>query len=267
MSARNGKGKTPAGYRLGLLGYRIGYSRSPALFDEIFRREGLANGSFYKLFDRSEVGSFLREVREGRLQLDGFNITTPYKTDLIPYLDRLDPLAERVGAVNCVTVSDDGLMTGYNTDVEGFLAALDEATVESDRPLRSALVLGSGGAARAVVVALVERGIPAQTVSRTKGLTYDRLSRGKLSTASLVVNATPLGSRKYPGRKPPIDYEALHRGQFLMDLTYDPEVTPFLREGLRRGCRTASGLPMLRAQALASWRHFRSTKIEGEAGD
>lgn len=244
-------------YHLGLLGHDIGYSRSPKLFEEIFRREGL-EGSTYRLIDRPEVEPFVSEVRRTD-HWDGFNVTTPYKTAIIPYLDRLDPLAAAVGAVNCVTCRE-GLLTGYNTDVEGFAASLREEIGAGPLP-SSALILGSGGASRAVRVALEQLGIPSETVSRSRGLTYDKLTQEQLAHTPLIVHATPLGSAKYPGAKPPLPYDALHPGQLLIDLTYEPEVTPFLAEGRAHGCRTANGLTMLRAQAEAAWCHFRDSRI------
>lgn len=244
-------------YHLGLLGRDIGYSRSPKLFEEIFHREGL-EGSTYRLIDRPEVEPFVSEVRRTD-HWDGFNVTTPYKTAIIPYLDRLDPLAAAVGAVNCVTCRE-GLLTGYNTDVEGFAVSLREEVGERTLP-SSALILGSGGASRAVRVALEQLGIPSETVSRSRGLTYDKLTPEQLAHTPLIVHATPLGSAKYPGAKPPLPYDALHPGQLLIDLTYEPEVTPFLAEGRAHGCRTANGLTMLRAQAEAAWCHFRDQRI------
>lgn len=241
-------------YRLGLLGRDISYSRSPALFDEIFRREGLEGGSSYTLIDTDDPERFVNEVRE-RGHYDGFNVTTPYKVAIIPYLDRLDPLAEATGAVNCVTLSD-GRLIGYNTDVEGFAASLREEIGKGFAMPTSALILGTGGAADAVSVALREMEIPSEKVSRTSGLTYDRLTPERVAATDLIVHATPLGSQKYPGQRPPIPYEALHEGQLLMDLTYDPEVTPFMERGLEAGCRIANGLTMLRAQAEAAWLHF-----------
>lgn len=244
-------------YHLGLLGRDIGYSRSPVLFEEIFRREGLI-GSTYRLIDRPEVEPFVSEVRR-TAHWDGFNVTTPYKTAIIPYLDRLDPLASAVGAVNCVTCRE-GLLTGYNTDVEGFAASLREEIGAGPLP-SSALILGSGGASCAVRVALEQLGIPSETVSRSRGLTYDKLTPEQLAHTPLIVHATPLGSAKYPGAKPPLPYDALHPGQLLIDLTYEPEVTPFLAEGKAQGCRIANGLTMLRAQAEAAWCHFRDQRI------
>ena len=244
-------------YHLGLLGHDIGYSRSPKLFEEIFRREGLES-STYRLIDRPEVEPFVSEVRRTD-HWDGFNVTTPYKTAIIPYLDRLDPLAAAVGAVNCVTCRE-GLLTGYNTDVEGFAASLREEIGAGPLP-SSALILGSGGASRAVRVALEQLGIPSETVSRSRGLTYDKLTQEQLAHTPLIVHATPLGSAKYPGAKPPLPYDALHPGQLLIDLTYEPEVTPFLAEGRAHGCRIANGLTMLRAQAEAAWCHFRDQRI------
>ena len=244
-------------YHLGLLGRDIGYSRSPKLFEEIFRREGLI-GSTYRLIDHPEVEPFVSEVRRTD-HWDGFNVTTPHKTAIIPYLDRLDPLATAVGAVNCVTCRE-GLLTGYNTDVEGFAASLREEIGAGPLP-SSALILGSGGASCAVRVALEQLGIPSETVSRSRGLTYDKLTPEQLARTPLIVHATPLGSAKYPGAKPPLPYDALHPGQLLIDLTYEPEVTPFLAEGKAHGCRIANGLTMLRAQAEAAWYHFRDQRI------
>ena len=244
-------------YHLGLLGRDIGYSRSPVLFEEIFRREGLI-GSTYRLIDRPEVEPFVSEVRRTD-HWDGFNVTTPYKPAILPYLDRLDPLATAVGAVNCVTCRE-GLLTGNNTDVEGFAASLREEIGAGPLP-SSALILGSGGASCAVRVALEQLGIPSETVSRSLGLTYDKLPPEQLAHTPLIVHATPLGSAKYPGAKPPLPYDALHPGQLLIDLTYEPEVTPFLAEGQAYGCRIANGLTMLRAQAEAAWCHFRDQRI------
>lgn len=244
-------------YHLGLLGHDIGYSRSPKLFEEIFHREGL-EGSTYRLIDRPEVEPFVSEVRRTD-HWDGFNVTTPYKTAIIPYLDRLDPLAAAVGAVNCVTCRE-GLLTGYNTDVEGFATSLREEIGAGPLP-SSALILGSGGASCAVRMALEQLGIPSETISRSRGLTYDKLTPEQLARTPLIVHATPLGSAKYPGAKPPLPYEALHPGQLLIDLTYEPEVTPFLAEGKAHGCRIANGLTMLRAQAEAAWCHFRDQRI------
>ena len=244
-------------YYLGLLGRDIGYSRSPVLFAEIFRREGLI-GSTYRLIDRPEVEPFVSEVRRTD-HWDGFNVTTPYKTAIIPYLDRLDRLATAVGAVNCVTCRE-GLLTGYNTDVEGFAASLREEIGAGPLP-SSALILGSGGASCAVRVALEQLGIPSETVSRSRGLTYDKLIPEQLAHTPLIVHATPLGSAKYPGAKPPLPYDALHPGQLLIDLTYEPEVTPFLADGQAHGCRIANGLTMLCAQAEAAWCHFRDQRI------
>lgn len=244
-------------YHLGLLGHDIGYSRSPKLFEEIFRREGLT-GSTYRLIDRPEMEPFVSEVRRTD-HWDGFNVTTPYKTAIIPFLDRLDPLAAAVGAVNCVTCRD-GLLTGYNTDVEGFATSLREEIGAGPLP-SSALILGSGGASCAVRMALEQLGIPSETISRSRGLTYDKLTPEQLARTPLIVHATPLGSAKYPGAKPPLPYEALHPGQLLIDLTYEPEVTPFLAEGKAHGCRIANGLTMLRAQAEAAWCHFRDQRI------
>lgn len=244
-------------YHLGLLGRDIGYSRSPKLFEEIFRREGLL-GSTYRLIDRPEVEPFVSEVRRTD-HWDGFNVTTPYKTAILPYLDRLDPLAAAVDAVNCVTCREE-LLTGYNTDVEGFAASLREEIGAGPLP-SSALILGSGGASCAVRVALEQLGIPSETVSRSRGLTYDKLTPEQLAHTPLIVHATPLGSAKYPGAKPPLPYDELHPGQLLIDLTYEPEVTPFLAEGKAQGCRIANGLTMLRAQAEAAWYHFRDRRI------
>ena len=159
-------------YHLGLLGRDIGYSRSPELFAKIFRREGL-EGSTYRLIDRPEVGPFFIEIRR-TAQWDGFNVTTPYKTAVIPYLDRLDPTASAVGAVNCVTCRE-RILTGYNTDVEGFAASLMEEVGEGTLP-GSALILGSGGASRAVRVALEQLGIPSETVSRSRGTWHCRVA-------------------------------------------------------------------------------------------
>lgn len=241
--------------RYGLLGQGIGYSRSPELFHEIWG--DTADDYSFELIDTEEVDAFISEVRTNALW-GGFTVTTPYKIEIIRHLDAgLTDTAERAGAVNVVRRSEDGRLRGHNSDVIGF--------EEMVRPLvhshPQALILGSGGAARAVILALARHHLTYHTVSRTGGkadLTYVEIDSDLIRHHRLIINATPLGSAKHPGERPPIPYEALGADHFLIDLTYTPAVTPFLSCGMEHGAIARNGYSMLRHQAVEAWRFLNS---------
>lgn len=237
--------------RYGLIGHPLGHSFSKAYFTEKFEREGL--DCEYENYD-------LPSLRIPKLC--GFNVTIPYKESIIPYLDELDPIAAEVGAVNTVKVLDDGRMIGYNTDVIGLNAIIPRALPWADgkMPLRGALVLGTGGASKAVQYILRKNNIPYKTVSRFKekgDLTYQDLTPEVIQSHLLIVNATPMGMAPNINEAPDIPYEAITSQHTLFDLIYNPEETIFLRHGREQGAQTINGLTMLHAQAEASWRIWR----------
>ena len=234
----------------GLIGHPLGHSFSKAYFKEKFRSLQLdCDYLNFDLDDITQVKSLLHDYPE----LRGFNVTLPYKETIFPYLDELDPIALHVGAVNTVKVLDDGRLKGFNTDVIGF-DSLYEATIH-DRGIQG-LVLGTGGASKAIRYVLDKREIPYHVVSRDpeKGdFTYDTLNQQDLHKHLLIINTTPIGMFPKVNESPHIPYEAITKKHILIDLIYNPEETLFLRNGRLRGAHTINGLTMLHAQAEASW--------------
>lgn len=242
------------GTRFGLLGQGISYSRSPELFQKIW--VGATDSHSFSLIDTDNPIDFIRTVRANP-EWGGFTVTTPYKLEILPHLDLgCTDIAQEVGAINVVRRTDRGLM-GHNSDVYGFTHAL--SPMIQDSGAIQALILGTGGAAKAVQVGLAHLGISFKTVSRSSSradLHYEDISPSIIQDYRLIINATPLGSPKYPGQMPALPYEALTTEHLLFDLTYAPAVTPFLAEGLRYGATVRNGFAMLWYQAVEAWRFF-----------
>ena len=248
--------------RYGLIGRALGHSFSQEYFTQKFRREGLSDHC-YELFELPAVAE-LPDLLRDTPDLCGLNVTIPYKQQVIPYLNGLDALASAVGAVNTIRCRE-GVLTGHNTDVHGFLSLIEPVvgslrTPGSDiRP--RALVLGSGGASRAVAYALRELGIRFRVVSRdrTRGdLTWEQIDPTVVSVCRMIINTTPLGMHPEVEVAPPLPYEALTDAHVLVDLVYNPERTLFLKRGAEMGARTIGGLGMLHAQAEEAWRIWHS---------
>ena len=181
----------------------------------------------------------------------------PHKRGVIPMMQAMDDTARLVGAVNTISIRD-GLLTGHNTDVEGFRSTL-LPLLNGERP--RALVLGSGGASRAVAFVLREAGIKFRVVSRDRArgdLTYALVDPIVLKVCPLIINTTPVGQNPDVDAAPALPYGSITPDHVLIDLVYDPEQTLFLKHGHERGARTCNGLPMLHAQAEASWRIWNS---------
>ena len=182
--------------------------------------------------------------------LQGLNVTIPYKQAVIPYLHELDATARAVGAVNCIRIRD-GRLKGFNTDCIGFSVTLQPLLGPG---VLQALVLGTGGAAKAVMYALRQLGIPYKTVSRSGGdLQYDKLSAPLVADHQLVINTTPLGMYPAVADCPALPYEALGPQHILYDLVYNPAETLFLKKGKEQGATVKNGYDMLIAQAEAGW--------------
>lgn len=237
--------------RYGLIGKPLSHSFSQRYFTEKFQREGLDDHR-YDLFEIDRVEE-LRALIAATPGLRGLNVTIPHKQSVMPLLDAIDPLAAAVGAVNTIRIDEDRL-TGFNTDVEGFRQTLIPL-LKGRKP--RALVLGSGGASRAVAFVLKERSIKFRVVSRSRergDMTYDLVEPIVVDVCTLIINTTPLGTHPDAGSMPPIPYEAISGKHVLIDLVYNPAETAFLREGKKRGAVIANGLDMLHEQAEASWR-------------
>ncbi len=237
--------------RYGLIGKKLGHSFSAAYFTEKFLREGLSEYC-YTPFELDEIESlpdFLAQMPE----LQGFNVTIPYKQVILRYLDDLSPEAREIGAVNCVKRESRGWV-GYNTDFIGFEQAL--APLLDETP-EEALVLGTGGASQAVQYVLTRWGIPYALVSReaSRGnYTYDNLPPEVVQQAHLIVNTTPLGTWPHTEEAPRIPYAYLSAQHRLFDLVYNPPLTTFLHYGEQRGARIQNGEAMLIGQAEAAWK-------------
>lgn len=236
----------------GLIGFPLGHSFSQRFFADKFTHEGLA-GNEYRNFPIENI-EMLPTLLQANPSLRGFNVTIPYKQQVMRFLSGIDGEAREIGAVNCVKVTDGGLV-GYNTDAYGFRRSL-EGLLGGFVPER-ALILGTGGASRAVAYVLGQMGIKFTFVSRRAGITgsvtYDALTAGDVAASRLIVNATPLGTFPEVDSFPPIKYEGIGSGHYLFDLVYNPPVTRFMSLGAERGAKTVNGYDMLVGQAERSW--------------
>jgi shikimate dehydrogenase len=241
----------------GLIGYRLSHSFSKKYFTEKFQREGIKD-CIYENFPLDTIQEFSALLRSDA-NLRGFNVTIPYKQEIIPFLNDLDPAAKEIGAVNVIRVMDDGKLIGYNSDYYGFKNSLEEFI--SKNIAHKALVLGTGGAAKAVVTALRDLGIPYRYVSRTKGeniLSYAELNAQLMNEYSIIINTSPLGMYPDVDSFPAIPYEFLTDQHYLYDLVYNPEETVFMKKGRERGAHVMNGLPMLIGQAEKAWEIWNS---------
>jgi shikimate dehydrogenase len=236
--------------KFGLIGYPLGHSFSKKYFTEKFRQESIGDCQ-YSNFEIESIQKVTALFSDP--ELEGLNVTIPYKEQVIPFLHKQDRVVIETGACNCVRIQG-GLLTGYNTDVTGFEKSLEEKLTAKD--IR-ALILGTGGSSKAAAWVLRKKGIGFKLVSRNKSgenqLGYDELNREILETHSLIINSTPLGMSPKTNACPPIPYEWLGTEHYLFDLIYNPEETLFLQKGASAGARTKNGSDMLAIQAEASW--------------
>jgi len=243
----------------GLIGYPLSHSFSQRYFTEKFAKEG-REGYCYKNFPITNIGE-LKNLLEQQPDLRGFNVTIPYKEQIIPFIDEMDELAAKTGAVNTVKIVRNGkdvYLKGYNTDVYGFSRSLEEwfTAIRAEIP-RRALVLGTGGASKAVVCALQNFDVAVHLASRREGKgiykTYDQLNADDIAAHSLIVNTTPLGMFPKTEECPALPYSYLTEKHYLFDLVYNPEETLFMRKGLERVAFVCNGERMLHLQADKAW--------------
>ena len=240
--------------RYGLIGHPLKHSQSRFYFNEKFEHEGL--DCRYQHFDLKSVEE-IHEVMETYPDLCGFNVTIPYKEAIIPLLDEIDPTAKEVGAVNVVTIQN-GRLKGYNTDVYGFSQLLERAL--KGKEVEHALVLGTGGASKAVRYVLKQKNIPFSTVSRSpeKGdYTYETLTDEILRQNHLIINTTPLGMAPKFDDFPDLHYQALSNKHILIDLIYNPKETAFMELGRTWGAKVYNGWQMFEEQAKKTWEIFQ----------
>jgi shikimate dehydrogenase len=241
----------------GIIGNPVKHSLSPILHNKAFQRMGWS--AAYHVFEVSDLAAALQGIRG--LGIEGVSVTIPFKTQILPLLDRIDPVAQKIGAVNTIK-NEKGILTGYNTDWSGAIEALEEKT---DLKGKKVLLLGAGGAARAIGFGLKERGSRILIANRSsekahqlaKDLGSDSTTLSSLSSSpfaskdgfeiDVIVNATSVGMSPNHGESP-LSKDFLKKGMVVMDIVYWPLMTRFLREAAKQGCQTIDGLEMLSRQ-------------------
>ncbi|MAP80704.1 MAG: shikimate dehydrogenase [Aequorivita sp.] len=241
--------------KFGLIGRNISYSFSKKYFSEKFEKEQLNHT--YENFDIQTIAAFPRLFQQTD-NLKGFNVTIPYKEEIIPFLDELSLEAREIGAVNTIKISKKHKLIGYNTDYYGFKKAL-----EPHLPIKrkTALILGTGGASKAIAYTLKNLGFQYKLVSRqqTKNtLQYSQLTQRDIENNFLIVNCTPLGTHPNTLECPLIPYQFVNENHLLFDLIYNPAETTFLKHGKTRGAKIENGLKMLEFQANKAWEIWNS---------
>lgn len=238
--------------KLGLLGKNISYSFSRSYFKEKFEKENIKHTT-YENFDIDSIDLF-PSILKNTQDLKGLNVTIPYKLEVMPYLDEVHEKAKAIGAVNTIKFTKDGKLVGYNTDCYGFLKSL-EPFLKSHH--KNALILGTGGASKAIAYSLKELGISYKYVSRKQGegiaYTYDTLDETIIESHQIIINCSPIGTFPNIEKCPNIPYNGVTNNHILFDLIYNPEETEFLKQAKKRQAVTINGLNMLKLQAEKAW--------------
>ena len=234
----------------GLIGKNIDYSFSRTYFNEKFSAEKI--DATYRNFDLSDISEFPSLLKDNP-NITGFNVTIPYKEAIIPFLDEVENTATEIGAVNTIKISPDGKLVGYNTDFYGFSEALKPYL----KPHHTkALILGTGGASKAVSYALKNLGIVVTNVSRSKSsqnYMYSELTPAIMEEYTLIINCTPLGTFPNTDHFAPIPVQLLTSKHLIFDLIYNPSHTKLMKLALNQHARVTNGLAMLEYQAEKSW--------------
>lgn len=237
--------------KFGLIGKDIDYSFSRSYFAEKFSNEKLDHS--YVNFDIQSIEEFPKIISETK-GLKGLNVTIPYKQEVIPYLNKLNKTAKKIGAVNTIKITKKGKLIGYNSDYYGFKKSL-EPYLKSHH--KKALILGTGGASKAVAYALKKLGISYNYVSRSISekakFSYTTLTNEHIQSHTIIINCTPLGTHPNTNVCPDIPYDAVTKDHLLFDLIYNPAETKFLSIGKLKGAAIANGYKMLELQAEKSW--------------
>jgi shikimate dehydrogenase len=237
----------------GLIGYPLGHSFSKQYFTSKFKREHIADCE-YNIYPITSI-DLLPQLLNDHPNLQGFNVTIPYKEMVLPFLASQSEAVKQIGACNCVKIESNQLLYGHNTDVIGFERSLTPFL----KPWHTkALILGTGGAAKAVAWVLAKKGIDytfvtRKNVSHLSNFTYDQLNSQIIKQNKLIINTTPLGMQPNIDSKPSIPYKNLSPEHLLFDLVYNPAKTGFLAEGEKHGSVIINGQEMLEIQADESW--------------
>ena len=240
--------------KFGLIGKTLSHSFSKKYFGDKFKKENITD-AHYELYELAQSTDLLELIKNNKGTLKGLNVTIPYKQDVLPLLKEIDAAAEKIGAVNVLKIAENGDIKGYNSDYYGFKTSLEQF-MGKDIQNCKALILGTGGASRAVKQALIDLNITFQYVSRKSGqhiISYDELTPNLIQEHKLIINSTPLGMYPNIQECPNIPYESLSDQHFLYDLVYNPEETLFMKKGRLKGSKAIHGLKMLILQAEKSW--------------
>ena len=232
--------------KLGIIGKNISYSFSKKYFEDKFQRLMLKNYTYdvYDFQDLSGIENLLETP-----DLLGLNVTIPFKEKIIPYLDELSDEAQKTGAVNCILIKN-GIKKGFNTDVYGF----EKTLLLHRKPSHdSAIILGNGGAAKAVQYVLEQHQIPYITVSRTTELNYENISSEIVAKHPLIIQCTPVGTFPNVDDCLKFPFEGITEKHLIIDLIYNPNYTSFIKKAAEKGAKTANGFYMLEQQAEKNW--------------
>ncbi len=232
--------------KLGIIGKNISHSFSKKYFEDKFQRLMLKNYS-YEVFDLAELSEVENIFKTENLI--GLNVTIPYKEKILPYLDELSDEAEKMGAVNCIVIKNN-IKKGFNTDAVGF----EKTLLIHKKPLhQSALILGNGGAAKAVQYVLDKHNIPYQTVSRKSELNFENITEKIVSENKLIIQCTPVGT--FPNEEDCLDFpfSGISEDHLIIDLIYNPTYTSFIKKSAEKGAKTVNGYYMLEQQAEKNW--------------
>ena len=244
--------------QFGLIGYPLSHSFSKKYFAEKFQAEGITDCN-YELYEIDNIAKVKNVFAVENLR--GINVTIPYKHDIMQFIDEFDHSVRKIGAMNVVKIDKEGKKIGYNSDYYGFRLSLEKWLEGTN--ISRALILGIGGAAKAVIAVLKDLNIKYLRVSRDekKGdLSYTDLLQSPeiVVTHQLIINTTPLGMSPAIERKPDLPYDMLSDANYLYDLIYNPAETNFMKEGIRNGAQVKNGLEMLELQAEKSWEIWNS---------
>ena len=240
--------------KYGLIGYPLGHSFSISYFNQKFADEGI--NAKYENYEIASIDE-LTEILDKTPELRGLNVTIPYKEKVIPFLDSISPEARTIGAVNVICVTHEKnktLLKGYNSDVIGFTQSIEPMLDKKWH--KKALILGTGGASKAINFGLKSLGLETVFVSRYERpdtIQYERITPEVIKEYNVIVNCTPLGMYPKTDECPNLPYEAMDNHTILYDLIYNPDQTLFMRKGAEYGAEVKNGLEMLLLQAFASW--------------
>ncbi|MDC1456477.1 shikimate dehydrogenase [Flavobacteriaceae bacterium] len=240
--------------KYGLIGKNINYSFSKKYFNDKFLKENITNCS-YENYDLQSIKDFKNIIKDNAIK--GLNVTIPYKEEIIELINKIDPIAKKIGAINTIKIHDKDIIEGYNTDYVGFVMSLKNIISNQ----KKALVLGTGGASKAVIFGLNSIGVKSTIVSRDKRegvISYSELSKKVIEENTIIINCTPLGTFPEVQECPKIPFEFLSSNHICYDLIYNPEKTKFLLESEKMGATIINGKKMLENQANESWKIWNS---------